>query len=69
MSNERETPTSITALFRDNAAPEAINARLEKARGRLKQWERHVRALESLLETRTVEKAAGTWPTKEAGGV
>lgn len=51
------------ASFAENAAPEAITAYLAAANTERRSLDRYIAKLEALLERRTDEKAAGTWPT------
>lgn len=51
------------ASFAENAAPEAIAVYLTAANTERRSLDRYIAKLEVLLERRTAEKAAGTWPT------
>lgn len=57
------------ALFAECASPEAIRAHLAKARAAARKAQRHVDWLEDLLERRTAERDAGTWPHSTTGEV
>lgn len=56
--------TRDDARFAEHASPEAIQAQLPKARAAARQAQRRVTWLEELLDRRTTELAAGTWPEK-----
>lgn len=49
--------------FATNASPEAITAHLAGAEADRRGLDRYITKLETLLERRTAEQAAGTWPT------
>lgn len=51
-------------VFEQTASPEAIVAMLEKERTTVARMQHRIAWLENLLERRTAEKAAGTWPSQ-----
>lgn len=57
----RVTP-KYWAGFAENAAPEAISVYLAAAQKERSSLDRYIAKLETLLDRRTAEKAAGTWP-------
>lgn len=64
MSGRKIAP-KYWACFADNAAPEAIAVYLAAANTERRSLDRYIAKLETLLETRTAELAAGTWPVVE----
>lgn len=64
MTVRRITP-KYWATFADHASPEAISAHLAGAIAERSSTDRYIAKLGALLERRTAEKAAGTWPTTE----
>ena len=55
-------PLKHRAGFERHAAPGAVQFQLDAARRRLALVQTEVAWLTALLEKRTAEKAAGTWP-------
>ncbi|MFJ9771191.1 hypothetical protein ACIRVF_08100 [Kitasatospora sp. NPDC101157] len=52
-------------LYEASAAPESISESLGKARAQRRRLDRDIARLEELLDRRTRERDAGTWPPKE----
>lgn len=61
----RRVTAKYWAGFAENAAPEAIAVYLASAHAERRTLDRYIGKLENLLELRTAEKAAGTWPTTD----
>jgi hypothetical protein len=59
---DRRVTTKHWAGFAENASPEAIEIHLRWAQTERRSIDRYITKLETLLERRTAEKAAGTWP-------
>ena len=62
MTDRRVSPKHW-AGFAENASPEAITEYLKTARADQRRADRYTAKLEALLQRRTAEQAAGTWPT------
>ncbi|NUH35294.1 hypothetical protein HUF15_00670 [Streptomyces samsunensis] len=55
-------------LFDTHASPGAVQIELRKARAEARRAARRVAWLEELLERRTAEREAGTWPAPAEDG-
>lgn len=58
----RKVAAKDRARVEEHASPEALAAYLSDARTEQRALGRYIEWLEALLERRTAEKAAGTWP-------
>jgi hypothetical protein len=64
----RKVAAKDRARVEEHASPEALAAMLAEARAEQRALGRYVEWVEALLERRTAEKAAGTWPAIDQEG-